>query len=65
MTQEIGTGFGISLGLGFRAFRFIGFGLFKGFGKRLSVFGFHWITGSTIQRLPFVFLLHNLFDFRP
>jgi len=63
MTQEIGPCFGISVGLGFRASRFIGFGLFKGFGKGLSTFGFHWMIGSTIQRLPFFFLLHNLFDF--
>jgi hypothetical protein len=62
MTEEIGPGFGISVGLGFRAFRFIGFEFFKGFGKGLLTFGFHWMIGSIIQRLSFFFLLHNLFD---
>ena len=51
-----------SSGLDF-GFSVIGFS-FPGFWKS-SELGFHWITGSTLQRLPFFFFLHNLFDYWP
>ena len=64
LTQEIGTGqvCWLFFRLGSRGFSVYWFGLFKDLVGYLT-FGFHWMTGSTIQRLTIFSLLHNLFDY--